>query len=130
MLTLAESGGRALRRSAHGCRFPKTIGRSKSEKLELHLEGALRPAARSADPARGRREIRNQDIRRGARGTGSAKLDPSRGSARPSQKVDEIAELVRRNIQKTIALDALIVETSRPGRGVEPNREASLRGSR
>jgi DNA polymerase-3 subunit delta' len=53
-------------------------------------------------------EIRNVDIRR--------ELEAIAGRTnfawirRAVKRVDEIAELLRRNIQKTIALDALIME--------------------
>jgi DNA polymerase-3 subunit delta' len=52
--------------------------------------------------------LRNQDIRR--------ELEAVAGKVefawirRAVKKVDEIAELVRRNIQKQIALDAVIME--------------------
>ena len=53
-------------------------------------------------------EIRNQDIRR--------ELDALAAKVqfawirKAVARVDEIAEMIRRNIQKTIALDALILE--------------------
>ncbi len=53
-------------------------------------------------------EIRNQDIRRELEAV-AAKVEFA-WLRRAVAKVDEIAGLVRRNIQKQIALDALIVE--------------------
>ncbi len=53
-------------------------------------------------------EIRNQDIRRELEAV-AAKIEFA-WIRQAVAKVDEIARLVRRNIQKQIALDALIVE--------------------
>jgi DNA polymerase-3 subunit delta' len=86
----------------------EVLGRSRSEKLDLYLKvlyELLRDLLLLLEGASG---IRNQDIR-----------DELEALARKVQfawlrkaveKVDEIAQLIRRNIQKTIALDALIVE--------------------
>jgi DNA polymerase III subunit delta' len=86
----------------------EAIGRSKSEKLELHLK-ALYELLRDLLMIRaGVGEIRNQDIRR--------ELEPLAARTdfdwlrRAVSQVDDIARLMRRNIQKTIALDALIAE--------------------
>lgn len=87
----------------------EAIGRSKSEKLDAYLKVLyelfrdlliLREGAAS--------EIRNQDIRRELEAL-AGKVDFA-WIRRAVVRVDEIAELVRRNIQKAIALDALIVE--------------------
>jgi len=86
----------------------EAIGRSKSEKLELYLK-VLYELLRDllllhSDGG----EIRNPDIRR--------ELEPLAARVefawlrKAVAKVDEILQLVRRNIQKNIALDALIVE--------------------
>lgn len=88
--------------------YSEAIGRSKSEKLELHLKvlyDLLRDVLvlRESGGA-----VRNEDLR--------AELDSvarniSFGWIRQAvKKVDDLAELIRRNIQKSIALDALIVE--------------------
>ena len=53
-------------------------------------------------------EIRNQDIRRELE-TLASKVQFV-WIRKAVARVDEIAELIRRNIQKTIALDALILE--------------------
>jgi len=86
----------------------ETIGRSKSEKLELYLKVLYELLRDLLLLHEGTGELRNQDIRR--------ELEAVAGRVefgwirRAVKKVDEIAELVRRNIQKQIALDALIVE--------------------
>jgi DNA polymerase III subunit delta' len=86
----------------------ETIGRGKSDKLDFYLAvlyGLLRDLLVLRE---GGGEIRNQDIRR--------ELEMLAGKLefawirKAVAQVDELAELVRRNIQKTIALDALIIE--------------------
>jgi DNA polymerase III subunit delta' len=86
----------------------EVIGRSKSEKLDFYLKvlyGLLRDLLVLRE---GGGEIHNQDIRRELE-TLAGKLEFP-WIRKAVKQVDEIAELVRRNIQKTIALDALIVE--------------------
>jgi DNA polymerase-3 subunit delta' len=106
MLTLAKVAAGAAPYSAW-LPVSETIARSKSEKLELHLEalyGLLRDLLILRE---GGGEIRNQDIRR--------ELEALAGRVefawirRAVAQVDEIARLLRRNIQKSIALDSLIV---------------------
>jgi DNA polymerase-3 subunit delta' len=86
----------------------ETIGRSKSEKLELYLKVLYELLRDLLLLHAGSVEIRNQDIRR--------ELEPLAARVefawlrKAVAQVDEILDLVRRNIQKTIALDALIVE--------------------
>jgi DNA polymerase-3 subunit delta' len=86
----------------------ETIGRSKSEKLDLYLKVLYELLRDLLLLHEGTGEPRNQDIRR--------ELEAVAGKVefgwirRAVKKVDEIAELVRRNIQKQIALDSLIVE--------------------
>jgi DNA polymerase-3 subunit delta' len=86
----------------------ETIGRSKSEKLDLYLKVLYDLLRDLLLLHQGTGEIRNQDIRR--------ELDPLAAKLQFSwirkavTRVDEIAEFVRRNIQKTIALDSLIIE--------------------
>lgn len=86
----------------------EAIGRSKSEKLELHLQ-ALYELLRDLLVLRvSGGEIRNIDIR-GELQTLAAKTSfPWMRKA--VVRLDEIAEMMRRNIQKNIALDALIAE--------------------
>jgi DNA polymerase III subunit delta' len=86
----------------------EAIGRSKSEKLDLYLKVLYDLLRDLLLLHQGMDGIRNQDIRR--------ELEPLAARVefswirRAVAKVDEIAALIRRNIQKTIALDALIVE--------------------
>jgi DNA polymerase-3 subunit delta' len=86
----------------------ETIGRSKSEKLEFHLTmlyGLLRDLMILRESGG---DIRNSDMRREL--TALANRVSTRWIIAAVKKVDEIAELLRRNIQKTIALDDMIVE--------------------
>jgi DNA polymerase-3 subunit delta' len=85
----------------------EAIGRSKSEKLDLYLKVLYELLRDLLLLSEGTGEIRNQDIRRD--------LEPLAGKIEFSwlrkavAEVDTMARLVRRNIQKTIALDALIM---------------------
>jgi DNA polymerase-3 subunit delta' len=86
----------------------EAIGRTKSEKLELHLKALYELLRDLLVLQQGGGEIRNLDIR--------AEMETLAGKVefawirKAVAKVDEIAGLARRNIQKTIALDALIAE--------------------
>ena len=86
----------------------ESIGRGRSEKLELYLKALYDLLRDLLLLGQGVPEIRNQDIRR--------ELEPLAAAVqfdwirRAVTKVDEIIELLRRNIQRTIALDALIVD--------------------
>jgi DNA polymerase-3 subunit delta' len=88
--------------------YSEAIGRSKSEKLELHLKvlyDLLRDVLvlRESGGA-----VRNEDLRAELE---SVARKVSFGWIRGAvKKVDDLAELIRRNIQKSIALDALIVD--------------------
>jgi DNA polymerase III subunit delta' len=88
--------------------YSENIGRSKSEKLELYLK-ALYELLRDLLLLReGASEIRNEDLRRRLEPLGrTVSFDWIRAAVK---KVDELVELLRRNIQKTIALDDLILE--------------------
>ena len=88
--------------------YSEAIGRSKSEKLELHLKvlyGLLRDVLvlRESGGA-----VRNEDLR--AELDGVARKVSFDWIRRAVKKADELADLIRRNIQKSIALDALVVE--------------------
>ncbi len=86
----------------------ETLGRSKSEKLDIYLK-VLYELLRDVLILRmGAGEIRNQDIRRELESL-AAKIEFA-WIRKAVARVDEIAELIRRNIQKTIALDTLIME--------------------
>jgi DNA polymerase-3 subunit delta' len=87
--------------------YSEAIGRSKSEKLELHLK-VLYDLLRDVMVLReAGGVVRNEDLR--------AELDAVARKVsfvwirRAVHRVDEITELIRRNIQKSIALDALVV---------------------
>jgi DNA polymerase III subunit delta' len=86
----------------------EAIGRSKSEKLDLYLKVLYELLRDLLILQQSGGEIRNQDIRR------ELEAIASRLSfawiRKAVARVDEIAELIRRNIQKVIALDALIAE--------------------
>ena len=86
----------------------EALSRSKSEKLELYLKvlyELLRDLLILRETAG---EIRNQDIRRDLEAL-AAKIEFA-WIRNAVARIDEIAQLIRRNIQKTIALDALIME--------------------
>ena len=105
MLTLVKAASGA---APFGTWLPvgEAIGRTKSEKLELHLKvlyGLLRDLLVLRE---GGGEIRNQDIR-GELEALAAKVEFV-WIRKAVAQADEIAELIRRNIQKTIALDAFI----------------------
>ena len=105
MLTLVKTASGA---APFGTWLPvgEAIGRTKSEKLELHLKvlyGLLRDLLVLRE---GGGEIRNQDIR-GELEALAAKVEFV-WIRKAVAQADEIAELIRRNIQKTIALDAFI----------------------
>ena len=88
--------------------YSETIGRSKNEKLEFYLTmlyGLLRDLMILRESGG---DIRNLDLR--GELTTLANRVSTKWIIAAVKKVDEIAELLRRNIQKTIALDDLIVE--------------------
>jgi DNA polymerase-3 subunit delta' len=86
----------------------ETIGRSKNEKLELYLKvlyGLLRDLLLVEE---GGGAIRNADIARELEALAAKVTFP--WLRRAVERTDEIAQMIRRNIQKSIALDALIAE--------------------
>jgi len=86
----------------------ETMGRSKSEKLDLYLKVLYELLRDLLLLHHGMTDIRNIDIRRELE-TLSGKVEF--GWIRQAvKKVDDLVMLVRRNIQKTIALDALIID--------------------
>ena len=82
--------------------------RSRSEKLEPYLKVLYELLRDVLILREGGIAIKNQDIR--------SELEPLAAKLefawirKAVSKVDEIVEFLRRNIQKTIALDALIIE--------------------
>jgi DNA polymerase-3 subunit delta' len=89
----------------------EAIGRSKSEKLDLYLTALYELLRDLLLLVEGAGEIRNQDIRPELEAL--ARQTPFAWLRKAVAKVDEIAQLIKRNIQKTIALDALIMELRR-----------------
>jgi DNA polymerase III subunit delta' len=86
----------------------EAIGRGRSEKLDVYLKALYELLRDMLVLQQGGVEIRNRDIR-GELETLARKVDF--GWIRKAvAKADEMVELVRRNIQKGIALDALIAE--------------------
>lgn len=86
----------------------EAIGRSKSEKLDLHLRTLYDLLRDILVLQQNAGEIRNRDIRADLEAL-ARKVDFT-WIRKAVVKTDEILELVRRNIQKGIALDALIAE--------------------
>ncbi len=74
-----------------------------------------------------RREIRNADIRRDLEAL--ARRVSFRWIRAAVQRADELSELVRRNIQKSIALDALVVELRASGGVTVAMHESLVQGS-
>lgn len=111
MLTLLKAGAGA---ASYGTWVPvsEALGRSKSEKLELYLK-FLYDLLRDLTVLReGGTAIRNIDIREELQSL-AGKVS-RKWILRAVQGVDEIAALLRRNIQKQIALDGLLVELRKP----------------
>jgi len=88
--------------------YSETMARSRNEKLELYLKVLYELLRDLLVLREGGSAIRNEDM--------STKLEAMAQKLSfvwiraAVKKVDELAELVRRNIQKTIALDDLILE--------------------
>jgi DNA polymerase-3 subunit delta' len=84
----------------------ETLGRT--DKLENHLNVLYTLLEDVLYLQNGRSDIRNVDVRKDLdRIASAASFDWVRMAV---QKVDELVELLRRNIQKSIALDALVAE--------------------
>jgi len=88
--------------------YSETMARSRNEKLELYLKVLYELLRDLLVLREGGAAIRNEDMR--------TKLEAMARKVNfvwiraAVKKVDELAELVRRNIQKTIALDDLIID--------------------
>lgn len=107
MLAMLEAGADAVHFGAW-MRISDTIARAKADRLEFYLKvlyGLLRDLLVLSQQGRA---IRNQDVR------GRLEALSARVSfdwlRKAVQRTDEVAELLRRNIQKTIALDAVVIE--------------------
>ncbi len=107
MLTLLEVAAGAAP-FASWAPVAEAIGRGKSEKLDTYLKTLYELLRDLLLLQQGGGEIRNRDLR--------GELEPLARKVdfawlrKAVAKTDEILELVRRNIQKSIALDALIAE--------------------
>jgi len=107
MLNLLEV---ASRRAAFGSwlKNVESITASKSEKLDAYLEVLFLLLEDILMLAHGFEEIRNPDIGRQLRAIADAVGFP--WLRRAVHLTDEMARLLRRNIQKGIALDAFAIE--------------------
>jgi DNA polymerase-3 subunit delta' len=86
----------------------ETIARGRNDKLDVYLKVLYELLRDVLVLHSSGGEIRNQDIRRDLEALAARVQFPWIRKA--VKRVDEIAEFMRRNIQKTIALDALIME--------------------
>ncbi len=91
--------------------YSETIARSKNEKLELYLRLLYELLRDIMILRESGGEIRNADLK-AELSTLAAKVS-TQWIIRAVKKTDDLAELIRRNIQKTIALDGLILELRR-----------------
>jgi DNA polymerase-3 subunit delta' len=88
--------------------YSETIARSKNEKLELYLRllyDLLRDVMLLRESGD---EIRNADLKKEL--SALATKVSTQWLIRAVKKTDDLADLIRRNIQKTIALDELILD--------------------
>ena len=110
MLALLKTGAGAASYAAW-LPISETLGRSKNEKLELHLTLLYELLRDVAILREGGSAIRNFDLQSDL---GALANRVSRNWIIHAVKsVDEIAALLRRNIQKNIALDGLLMELRR-----------------
>jgi DNA polymerase III subunit delta' len=107
MLALLKTAS-GLETFAGWMKYSEAIAARRAEKLEWYLEALYSLIDDVIRLGHGMPEIRNRDIRGEiealARKVSFAWLQ------KMVERVDELVELGRRNIQKTIALDALAVE--------------------
>jgi DNA polymerase-3 subunit delta' len=88
----------------------ESIGRSKNEKMDIYLKLLYELLRDVLLLNNGGREIRNVDVK--SELTAIAAKFPAERVVRVVPKIDAVLELVRRNIQKVIALDHLLLELS------------------
>ena len=107
MLALLESAsGRAP--FSTWARFSESIGQSKSEKLDQYLQTLYLLLQDLVAVRHGHSSLRNGELR--AQFEALAPAVSFEWIVAAVKKVDELNEFLRRNIQKSIALDALVVE--------------------
>jgi DNA polymerase-3 subunit delta' len=111
MLALLKTGA-GLATFAAWLPVSEALGRTKSEKLELHLKLLYSLLRDVTVLHEGGTAIRNFDLRSDLNALAS-KVS-LKWIIRAVKGVDEIAALLRRNIQKSIALDGLLMEMQRP----------------
>ena len=107
MIALLKTGAGV---SSYGAWLPvsEALGRSRSEKLELYLKLLYELLRDLTVLEEGGSAIRNADIRNDLNAL--AQRVSRKWLIHAVKSVDAIAELLRRNIQKTIALDGLLME--------------------
>jgi DNA polymerase III subunit delta' len=110
MLTLLQVGAK-LEPFSKWLKFSEQIGASKSERLDSYLKVLYGLLEDLLYLQSGDTRIRNRDIQPAL--TAIAQARDFRWIAAAVKRVDELVEFVRRNIQKSIALDAMIVELQR-----------------
>ena len=86
----------------------ESLGRSKNEKLEIYLKLLYELLRDLMLIGLKRNGLRDQDLKREL--TALAASYPADRIARATRTVDALVDLVRRNIQKIIALDDLILQ--------------------
>lgn len=117
MMALLEVAG-GLKPFEAWMRHSESIARSRSEKLESYLKVLYLLLRDLLLLREGSGQPRNADLRPNLEALASRVS--FRWLRRAVERTDELAELLRRNIQKTIALDALILELremARPASG-------------
>jgi len=104
-LVRAASGAAAF---GEWARYSEKLAASRTEKLEPYLRALYLLLEDLLHLSEGRQEIRNVDLRKELHAlSGSVSFEWLRKAVRAT---DELIHLLRRNIQKNIALDALVVE--------------------
>jgi DNA polymerase-3 subunit delta' len=111
MLALLKTGAGAAPYAAW-LPISETLGRSKSEKLELYLKLLYELLRDLTLLGESNAAIRNVDLR--AELTALSGRVTRKWLINAVKGVDEIAALLRRNIQKQIALDGLLMQLRRP----------------
>jgi DNA polymerase-3 subunit delta' len=105
MISLLQAAS-GVQSFAAWAKVSESLGRT--DKLEHHLNVLYTLLEDVLYLQNGRPDIRNADVRKDLEQiAASASFDWVRSA---TQKVDELVEFLRRNIQKSIALDALVAE--------------------
>jgi DNA polymerase III subunit delta' len=107
MLALLKTAS-GLETFAGWMKYSEAIAARRTEKLDWYLEALYSLIGDMVRLGHGMPEVRNQDIRGEIEAL--ARKVSFEWLQKMVERVDELVELARRNIQKTIALDALAVE--------------------